>query len=65
MIGPPGRPLCVRESALDHTATADGYPYFDVVVYKPPRYGYDNGLRGLHLGTEVAAPARRLRIRSP
>lgn len=46
-----GDRLYLRGSGFDHTAAAGGYPYFNVVIYEPLRYCYDNGIRGLHLGT--------------
>lgn len=59
-----GDRLHLRASGFDYEAAAGGYPYFNVVIYEPLRYCYENGLRGLHLGTgsHDAKAARGARI---
>ncbi|RKT12296.1 hypothetical protein BX285_6266 [Streptomyces sp. 1114.5] len=56
--------LYLRASGFDHDAAAGAYPYFNVVIYEPLRYCYENGLRGLHLGSgsHDAKAARGARI---
>ncbi|KAA2250937.1 GNAT family N-acetyltransferase [Solihabitans fulvus] len=46
-----GEWLYVRLAGFDYDRLPGAAEYFNVVIHEPLRHCYDNGLRGLHLGT--------------